>query len=75
MAKIKRCNHCQSIDGQGMELIVGEIATCANCGCIWHLNGYHVLVGQIKGEKCAYPQPQHWSSDPILQLQQGKSGS
>lgn len=55
---IKRCNHCQLIDGQAIELSVSKAATCPNCGCIWLVNGYHQLAGKVNGKECAYPQPQ-----------------
>lgn len=69
---VRRCNHCQLIDGTGFELNVGSVVSCASCGCLWDLTGYHTLSGSVSGQDCVYPQPQRWSNDPLVLLQQSE---
>lgn len=59
---VKRCNHCQS----GIELVVNGVASCIECGCTWNISGEHLSWGV----KCAFPQPQNWSDDPLVKMQQ-----
>jgi hypothetical protein len=66
---IERCNHCVGADGQGIELSPGNVWVCPSCACIWSPNSYHISDGRINGTACAYPQPQEWTNDPMVEYQ------